>query len=67
MYKTQYASWDGRVMVDAGDFLAVLVLAGPCRLVLDELRAASRMLSFAQPREFFGPVPDSEAALPAPS
>ena len=40
-------------MSDAGDFLAVFVLVGPCRLVLDELRAAIRMLSFAQPCEFF--------------
>src|SRR5580658_1861151 len=34
-------------MFDAGDFLAVLVVVGLCRLVLDELRAACRMLSFA--------------------
>ena len=41
-------------MFDAGDFLAVLVLVGSCRLVLDELRTAFRMLSFAQPSESFG-------------
>jgi hypothetical protein len=41
-------------MFDAGDFLAVLVVVGLCRLVLDELRATSRMLSFAQPSESFG-------------
>ena len=41
-------------MFDAGDFLAVLVVVGLCRLVLDELRAAFRMLAFAQPSEFFG-------------
>src|ERR1700687_2101059 len=41
-------------MFDAGDFLAVLVVVGLCRLVLDELRATFRMLSFAQSSEFLG-------------
>src|ERR1035438_6209456 len=40
-------------MFDAGDFLAILVVVGLCRLVPDELRAAFRMLSFAQSSEFF--------------
>src|SRR5208283_2653192 len=41
-------------MFDAGDFLAVLVVVGLCRLVLDELRAVFRMLPFAQSSKFFG-------------
>src|ERR1019366_845262 len=41
-------------MFDAGDFLAVLVVVGLCRLVLDELRATFRMLSFAQSSKFLG-------------
>ncbi len=48
---------EGRIppgaVFDAGDFLAVLVLVGPCRLVLNELRAVFRMLAFAQSSEFF--------------
>src|SRR5580658_760164 len=41
-------------MFDAGYFRAVLVLVGSCRLVLDELRVAFRMLSYTQPSELFG-------------
>jgi hypothetical protein len=41
-------------MFDTGDFLAVLVVVGLCRLMLDKLRAAFRMLSFAQSSEFLG-------------
>src|SRR5208337_1180610 len=41
-------------MFDAGDFLAVLVVVGLRRLVLDELRAAFRMLSFAQSSKVLG-------------
>ena len=42
-------------MFDASNFLTVLVVIRLCRLVPDELRAAFRMLSFAQPHEFFDP------------
>ena len=50
-------------MFDTGDFLAVLVVIGLCRLVLDELRAVFRMLAFAQASEFFGANETTQSPL----
>src|SRR5450631_3954084 len=50
-------------MFDAGDFLAILVVVGLCRLVLDELRAAFRMLSFAQSSKFLGTNETAQSPL----